>query len=118
VEQRHVPGADIYRQGLAAKAANDLEQAEHLFRQATHLNQELAEAWFELGRLKLQQAPPLAASDELKALQIFREGLLAEQEALRLLDAGKRALWTSEEETQARTTIDVDLRDAEQALGD
>ena len=51
-------------------------------------------------------------------LEEFREGLQAEQEALRLLNEGKLSVWSVEEQAKAREVMDLDLRGVEEALGD
>jgi hypothetical protein len=49
---------------------------------------------------------------------MFREGLEAEQEALRLLDSGKIAVWTGDEEIQVRETLATDLANANEVMAD
>ncbi|MEO8628591.1 MAG: hypothetical protein ABI612_10890 [Betaproteobacteria bacterium] len=113
-----IAGVDAYRQGLAAVQAQDHEGAVLLLRQATRNNHELAEAWYEKGRIQIQHAVPAFKTNELLALEEFREGLQAEQEALRLLNEGKVSVWSEEEQAKAREVMDLDLRGAEEALGD
>ncbi len=113
-----IAGVDSYRQGLDAEKAHDNEGAILLFRQATRNNYELAEAWYEKGRLQIQHAAPAFKTNELLAIQEFREGLQAEKEALRLLNEGKVSVWTVEEQAKAREVMDLDLRDADEALSD
>jgi hypothetical protein len=49
---------------------------------------------------------------------IFREGLQFVQEARKLIDQDKVAIWTPAEVDEARIKIEADLRDADRALGD
>jgi hypothetical protein len=51
-------------------------------------------------------------------MQVFREGLEAEKEALRLLDAGKATVWNTAQEDQARTTLATDLTNVDETLAD
>jgi hypothetical protein len=51
-------------------------------------------------------------------MQIFREGLEAEKEALRLLDAGKATVWNTAQEDQARATLATDLTNVDEILAD
>ena len=81
-------------------------------------NSRLAEAWYELGRVKVRRAPVLVQSNELAGVVSFREGLMAEKEARRLIDAGQAALWTSDEQIDAQMNLDADLQNADQLLGD
>ena len=111
-------GAKAYRAGLAALAANDPEEAQSLLLDAVHQNKELAEAWFELGHLKVKLAPGMMKTDELKAMVTFREGLQFVQEAHNLIDQDKIAIWTPAEVDQARVKMESDLRDADRALAD
>jgi hypothetical protein len=113
-----IAGVKAYRSGVAAVAAGDVDQAQGLLLDAVHQNQNLAEAWFELGHLKVTVAPGLLRTDELKAMVLFREGLQFEQQARKLIDEGKLTVWSPEEAEQARAKIEVDLRDADRALAD
>jgi hypothetical protein len=113
-----IAGVDSYRQGLAAVEAQDHDGAVLLFRQATRNNHELAEAWFEKGRIQIRHAVRAFNTNERLALEEFREGLQAEQEALRLLNGGKLSVWSVEKQAKAREVMDLDLRGVEEALGD
>jgi len=113
-----IPGLKAYQAGRAALASHDEEEAQRLFRDAVHLNKDLTEAWFELGHLEVTMAPALAKTDELKAMVLFREGLEFEQQARQLLDEGKATVWTEPQAEEARTKLEVDLRDSDRALAD
>ena len=97
-----IPGLKTYRKALAELAAKEEDEAVRLLEQSVRANSHLAEAWYELGRIKVRRAPELVKSDELAGVVSFRDGLLAEREARRLLDAGQAAVWTSEEQIDAR----------------
>jgi hypothetical protein len=113
--QKKVEGAgiDLYRQGLAAE---DEDQALTLFDRAIRTNPRLTEAWYELGRRKVKQATVLVKTDELRAVQMFREGLEAEREAARLLDEGTVTLWSTPEQGDARLVLDTDLQNADEGM--
>ena len=112
------PGVSIYRKALAELAAKDGDEAVRLLEQSVRTNSRLAEAWYELGRVKVRRAPVLVQSNELAGVVSFREGLMAEKEARRLIDAGQAALWTSDEQIDAQMNLDADLQNADQLLGD
>ena len=76
------------------------------------------QGWYELGRFKVKRAPLVIKTDELQAVAMFREGLEAEQEALRLLESGKVVMWTGEEELHAREILAVDLANANEVMAD
>jgi len=118
VQQPYIAGLESHKSGMAALAAKDTQEALRLLRKATVENRELAEAWYELGHLQVTLAPELSKTQEYPALAMFRDGLEMEQEALRLLDAGKVTFWTDEEQTTARTVMDADLLGADEALAD
>lgn len=115
VKQAEIAGVGIYR---AALAAQDSEEALRLLEQAVRANPRLAEAWYEVGRQKVKLAPDVVKLDELRGIQIFREGLEAEKEALRLLDAGKVTVWNAAEEDQARAMLATDLANVDETLAD
>ena len=117
-QHNEIPGVKAYRAGLAALATDDPDRAQSLLLDAIHQNKELAEAWFELGHLKVTLAPKLTQADELKAMVIFREGLQFEQEARKLIDQDKIFVWTPDQVDQARVKLESDLRDADRALAD
>jgi membrane-bound lytic murein transglycosylase B len=116
--QPDIPGVKAYRAGVAAIAADDSEQAQRLLLDAVHQNQGLAEAWFDLGHIKVTMAPRLMKNDELQAMVLFREGLQFEQQARKLLDEGRITVWNPDEVEKAREKMEVDLRDADHALAD
>jgi hypothetical protein len=89
-----------------------------LLEQAVRANPRLAEAWYEVGRRKVKLAPDIVKLDELQGIQVFREGLEAEKEALRLLDAGKVTIWNAAEEDEARATLATDLANVDETLAD
>jgi tetratricopeptide (TPR) repeat protein len=109
------PGVDPYRKALAAQ---DSEETLRLLQEALRANPRLAEAWYEQGRLKLKLAPGIQKLDELQAVGIFREGLEAEKEALRLLDAGEVTVWTPAEQGHARAVLQGDLMNVDEVLAD
>ena len=115
VKKAEIAGVGIYREALAAR---DSEEALRLLEQAVRANPRLAEAWYEVGRQKLKLAPDIVKLDELRGIQIFREGLEAEKEALRLLDAGKATVWNAAEEDQARAMLATDLANVDETLAD
>jgi len=117
-QYNELAGLKAYRAGIAALAANDRDQAQSLLLDAVHQNKDLAEAWFELGHLKIKLAPGMMQADELKAMVMFREGLQFVQEANKLIDQDKIAIWTPSELDQAHMKIEADLRDADRALAD
>jgi tetratricopeptide (TPR) repeat protein len=117
-QYNELAGLKAYRAGLAALAADDLDKAQSLLLDAVHQNKDLAEAWFELGHLKVKLAPGMMQTDELKAMVTFREGLQFVQEARKLIDQDKIAIWTPAEVDQARVKMESDLRDADRALAD
>jgi len=112
------PGVGVYRRALAELAAKDDAEAVRLLEESVRANPRLAEAWYELGRLKVRRAPALVPSDELAGVASFREGLISEKEARRLIDAGQARLWTREEQIDAQIALDADLANAERLLGD
>jgi hypothetical protein len=116
--QPDIPGVKAYLAGVAAIAADDSEQAQRLLLDAVHQNQGLAEAWFDLGHIKVTMAPGLMKNDELRAMVLFREGLQFEQQARKLLDEGRITVWNPDEVEKAREKMEVDLRDADHALAD
>jgi hypothetical protein len=103
---------------MSALAAGNEEEASGLLERSVRTNSKLTEAWYELGRIKVKRAPDLAKSDEQAGIVMFREGLEAEREALRLIDAGQAALWTNEDQLQAREKLDADLVNTGEALND
>ena len=115
VKKAEIAGVGIYRDALATE---DSEEALRLLEQAVRANPRLAEAWYEVGRQKLKLAPDIVKLDELRGMQIFREGLEAEKEALRLLDAGKVTVWNAAEEDQARAMLATDLANVDATLAD
>jgi tetratricopeptide (TPR) repeat protein len=115
VKKAETAGVGIYH---AALATEDSEEALHLLEQAVRANPRLAEAWYDVGRRKLKLAPDIVKLDELRGTQVFREGLEAEKEALRLLDAGKVTIWNAAEEDQARATLATDLANVDETLAD
>jgi tetratricopeptide (TPR) repeat protein len=115
VKKAEIAGVGIYREALAAQ---DSEEALRLLEQAVRANPRLAEAWYEVGRQKVRLAPDILKSDELRGIQVFREGLEAEKEASRLLDAGKVTVWNAAEEDQARATLATDLANVNETLAD
>jgi len=115
VQSAEIAGVKDYR--LAFKT-EDLDERLHLLELAVRANPRLAEAWYELGRLKVRRAPVVIKTNELQAVAMFREGLEAEQEALRLLDSRKLAVWTSDEEIQARESLATDLANANEVMAD
>ena len=118
VAPHEAAGVRSYKEAMVALGADDKEKAERLLLDAIHQNTHLAEAWYELGHLKVIMAPDLFKTDELKALMIFREGMQFEQQALKLLDEDKITVWKPAEVDVAREKMDVDLRDADRALVD
>jgi hypothetical protein len=117
-QYNEIAGLKAYRAGLAALAADDPDQAQSLLLDAVHQNKDLAEAWFELGHLKVKLAPGMMQADELKAMVLFREGLQFVQEARKLIDQDKIVVWTPGEVDQARVKMESDLRDVDRALAD
>jgi tetratricopeptide (TPR) repeat protein len=115
VKKAEIAGVGIYR---AALAAQDNEEALRLLEQAVRANPRLAEAWYEVGRQKVRLAPDIVKLDELRGIQVFREGLEAEKEALRLLDAGTVTVWNAAEEDQARATLQTELANVDETLAD
>jgi tetratricopeptide (TPR) repeat protein len=115
VKKAEIAGVGIYREALATE---DNEEALRLLEQAVRANPRLAEAWYDVGRRKVKLAPHIVKLDELRGIQIFREGLEAEKEALRLLDAGKVTVWNAAEEDQARATLATDLANVDETLAD
>jgi len=115
VRKAEIAGVGIYREALAAQ---DNEDALRLLEQAVRANPRLAEAWYELGRQKVKLAPDIVKLDELRGIQIFREGLEAEKEALRLLDAGKVTVWNAAEEDRAHATLTTELANVDETLAD
>lgn len=115
IVKAEIAGVAIYRKALAAQ---DSEETIHLLEQAVRANPRLAEAWYQMGRQKISRAPDVVKMDELQGTQLFREGLEAEKEALRLLDAGKVTVWNSTEEEQARATLAIDLVGVDETLAD
>jgi tetratricopeptide (TPR) repeat protein len=113
VQKAEIAGVNLYRQALATQ---DGDESLGLLEQAVRTNPRLTEAWYELGRFKVKRATILIKTDELQAVQMFREGLGAEQEALRLLDDGKVTVWSAAEQEEARAALQTDLRDAEEAM--
>jgi len=89
-----------------------------LLEQAARANPKLAEAWYELGRRKVKLAPEIVKTDELQGTVLFREGLEAEKEALRLLDVGNVTIWGAAEEDQARAVLSTDLAYVDETLAD
>lgn len=118
VQPRVIPGADQYREAMSALAAGNEQEATSLLERSVRTNSKLTEAWYELGRIKVKRAPDLAKSDEQAGIVMFREGLEAEREALRLIDAGQAVLWTNEDQLQAREKLDADLVNTAEALND
>jgi len=112
------PGVKTYREALAELAAKDDAEALRLLEESVRANPRLAEAWYELGRLKVRRAPALVPSDELAGVASFREGLISEKEARRLIDDGQARLWSHEEQIDAQVALDADLANAERLLGD
>lgn len=115
VQRAEIAGVGTYREALAAQ---DEEETLRLLEQAVRANSHLAEAWYELGRLKVKRAPDIVKRDELQAIAMFREGLEAEKEASRLLDAGQVTVWTPAEQDQAREVLARDLANVDEALAD
>ncbi len=115
MKKAEIAGVGIYREALATE---DSEEALRLLEQAVRANPRLAEAWYDVGRRKVTLAPHIVKLDELRGIQIFREGLEAEKEALRLLDAGKVTIWNTAEEDQARATLAIDLANVDETLAD
>ncbi len=115
MKKAEIAGVGIYRKALAAQ---DDDEALRLLEQAVRANPRLTEAWYEVGRRKARLAPGIVKLDELQGMQIFREGLEAEKEALRLLDAGKVSVWNAAEEDQARAVLATDLANVDEALAD
>jgi tetratricopeptide (TPR) repeat protein len=113
VQKAEIAGVGLYRQALATQ---DGDQALALLEQAVRANPRLSEAWYELGRRKVKQATILVKTDESQAVQMFREGLGAEQEALRLLDEGTVIVWSATEQEEARAVLQTDLQNAEEAM--
>jgi hypothetical protein len=109
------PGVDPYRKALAAQ---DTEETLRLLQEALRANPRLAEAWYEEGQLKVKLAPGILKTDELQAVAVFREGLEAEKEALRLLDAGDVTVWTPEEQERARAVLQTELVNVNEVLAD
>jgi hypothetical protein len=110
-----IAGVESYRHALATE---DSEERLRLLEQTVRANPRLAEAWYEVGRRKVKLAPDIVKLDELQGIQVFREGLEAEKEALRLLDAGKVTIWNAAEEDQARATLATDLANVDETLAD
>jgi hypothetical protein len=115
VQRAEIAGVGTYREALATQ---DSEETLRLLEQAVRANPHLAEAWYELGRLKVKRAPDIVKTDELQAIATFREGLEAEKEASRLLDAGKVVVWTPAEQDQAREMLARDLVNVDEVLAD
>lgn len=115
VQRAEIAGVSLYRDALAAQGRED---ALLLLEQSVRANPRLPEAWYELGRRKVKLAPDVVKLDEVRGVQIFREGLEAEKEALRLLDVEKATLWNAAEEDQARATLAVDLVNVDETLAD
>lgn len=113
VQKVEITGVDLYRRALATQ---DSDEALALLEQTVRANPGLTEAWYEVGRRKVKQAAVLIKTDEQQAVQMFREGLGAELEAMRLLDGGKITLWSTDELATARTNLEVDLRSADEAM--
>jgi hypothetical protein len=115
VQRAEISGVAFYRRALAAQ---DSEEALRLLEQAARANPRLAEAWYDLGSRKVKLAPQIVKTDELHGIQLFREGLEAEKEALRLLDAGNVTIWGAVEEEQARAVLTTDLANVDETLAD
>jgi hypothetical protein len=113
LRQAPIAGVETYRRALAEP---DDDERLGLLEQAVRANARLPEAWYELGRLKLKLAPQAAKTDEAAGVQMFRGALEAEQEAWRLIEAGKVSLWSAAEEMQARIALEADLTGAEETL--
>ena len=115
VQSAEIAGVRTY---LEAFAADDADERLRLLELAVRSNPRLAEAWYELDRIKVRRAPVVIKTDELQAVAMFREGLEAEQEAMRLLESGKVVIWTGEEELRAREILAVDLANANEVMAD
>lgn len=115
VHKVEIAGVADYRRALAT---DDSDEALLLLEQAIRSNPRLAEAWYEQGRRKVKLAPEIVKTDELHAMQLFREGLQAEKEALRLLDAGNVTIWGAADEEQARAALATDLANVDETLAD
>jgi tetratricopeptide (TPR) repeat protein len=115
VQRVEIAGVGPYREALAAQ---DMEETLRLLEQAVRANPHLAEAWYELGRLKVKRAPDVVKTDELQAIAMFREGLESEREASRLLDEGRPAVWTPAQEEEAREVLARDLQNVGEVLAD
>ena len=83
---------------------------------AVRANPRLAEAWYELGRRKVKRAVILIRTDEGNAVQMFREGLIAEQEARHLINEGKVIVWSTAEQGDATLRLDTDLQNVDEAM--
>ncbi len=116
MQSAEIAGVRTFREAVAA--AEDGDERLRLLELTVRSNPHLAEAWYELGRIKVRRAPVVIKTDELQAVAMFREGLEAEQEALRLLESGKIVVWTNEEEMRARETLAVDLANANEVMAD
>jgi len=110
-----IAGVRTYREAFATE---DMDERLRLLEVAVRANPHLTEAWYELGRFKVRRAPVVIKTDELQAVAMFREGLEAEQEALRLLDSVKVLVWTDEEEIRAREALAIDLANANDVMAD
>jgi len=115
VQTAEIAGVRTYREAFATE---DMDERLRLLELTVRANPHLTEAWYELGRFKIKRAPQVIKSDELQAVVMFREGLEAEQEALRLLDSGKVTVWTDEEEIRAREGLATDLANANEVMAD
>ncbi|PWT72203.1 MAG: hypothetical protein C5B46_07100 [Proteobacteria bacterium] len=113
-----IAGADEYRRGKSLLTEGRETDALRLLEQSVRANSKLTEAWYELGRIKVKRAPELSKSDEQAGVVMFREGLEAEKEALRLIDAGATVFWSEDDRVQAREQLDTDLANAGDALND
>jgi len=115
VQSAEIAGVRTYREAFETE---DMDQRLRLLELAVRANPHLTEAWYELGRFKVERAPEVIKTDELQAVAMFREGLEAEQEALRLLDAGNVLVWTDEDEIRAREALAADLANANEVMAD
>jgi hypothetical protein len=92
-------------------ADQDIDTGVAKLEQATALDPEFGEAWYQLGTARLTQAAIARAVDEQAALGFFRAGVRACRRALELMDSGSMRDWDAFElrQTQQRLREDLDL---------
>ncbi len=109
-------GLAEYREAGHAVSAGDVARGIVLLERSVALDPDFAEAWYQLGAARSNQAIDDVDVDEAGAAQLFRSAVDAKRRAQALMLLGKATLWSDEERAQSQAALAEALRDVDELL--